>query len=351
MANLTETAYYTRRAINWSILGLIIYFMLRISWFLIVVIWLWLFPPKPPPPNHGFSILPKLVFPPVATPSSQLNFTLETLNGRVPVSSPAAAVYFMPKSSANLLGLTRTQNFAKRFGFETDPTQEKKNIYTFKDTSYPLRTLRYDIVSNNFTIRYIWEMDATVFERENLYTEKQSQEISTNTLKNYSLLPDDLKNGITRTTYWRITANTLVPATSQAEADAVRVDFFRRDVNGMPVYTANPNEGNTAFIYTGSKNDKKKLILLQYTFWPIDYTRLATYELKTAEQAWSELISNQGYIAHYPNVGSTATVRSIKLVYYDSLEPQMYLQPIFVFEGDDGFVAYVPAVTPAWTEK
>ena len=38
-------------------------------------------------------------------------------------------------------------------------------------------------------------------------------------------------------------------------------------------------------------------------------------------------------------------IRNISLAYYDSDEPQEYLQPIFIFEGDNDFVAYLPAIT------
>jgi len=40
----------------------------------------------------------------------------------------------------------------------------------------------------------------------------------------------------------------------------------------------------------------------------------------------------------------------VYLAYYDSLDPQTYLQPVFVFEGDDDFLAYVPAVEAAWVD-
>ncbi|MBI5619928.1 hypothetical protein HY950_03130, partial [Candidatus Gottesmanbacteria bacterium] len=67
-------------------------------------------------------------------------------------------------------------------------------------------------------------------------------------------------------------------------------------------------------------------------------------------QAWQELQSGMGFIARYPATGASVTVRNVTIAYYDSFEPQMYLQPVFVFEGDDGFVSYVPAVAPPWTE-
>jgi hypothetical protein len=77
---------------------------------------------------------------------------------------------------------------------------------------------------------------------------------------------------------------------------------------------------------------------------------MATYTLKPSSQAWEELTSGKGYILKYPAIGTTVTVRSIRLAYYDSFEPQTYLQPIFVFEGDEGFMGYVAAVASAWTE-
>jgi hypothetical protein len=44
------------------------------------------------------------------------------------------------------------------------------------------------------------------------------------------------------------------------------------------------------------------------------------------------------------------TIRNIFLAYFESEEPQNYLQPIFVFEGDKNFTAYVSAVDPEWID-
>lgn len=350
MATLTETAYYTRRAINWTILGIILYFCLRILWFILVAIYMWLFPPKPPPPNHAFGVLPKLSFPQTATPSVELKFKLETIEGRVPEASATGTVYFMPKQAANLLALTRTQNFAKKLGFETEPTQEKKNIYIFKDNTLPLRSMRFDIVSGNFSIRYLWEMDTSIFEEKFLFTDRQARDNSLAFLKSNNLLTTDLVGGYQLTSYLRMVNNQLVPAISYAQADVIRTDLFRADVNSMKIYHAKPKESNLFFAYSGANTDKKKLLLLQYTYWPIDPNTTGTYELKTSEDAWNELIKGGGYIASYPSQGSTVVVRRVTLGYYDSLEPQTYLQPIFVFEGDYDFTAYVQAVSPEWIE-
>lgn len=350
MATLTETAYYTRKYINWTILGIAIYFLLRIIIFILIAIWLWLFPPKPPPPNHAFGVLPKIAFPNVATPSGTLSFKLETVTGSVPAASEAAIVYFMPKSAPNLLALTRTQTFAKDLGFNPEPAQESKNVYTFKDESNPERSLKFDIVSNNFTLRYLWEFDSSIFSENNLPAENKVRNLSINSLENYNLLKDDIKNGRIQVTYLRMTNNQLVPSTSQAESDAVRVDFFRQDLNNLPTYTADPDNANIVFIYSGTSDETRQILLWQYTYWPINYEGVATYALKTSTQAWEELQNGKGFIAKYPSQGSTALVRKIHLGYYDSFTPQNFMQPIFVFEGDYGFVGYVPAVAPPWAE-
>jgi len=39
------------------------------------------------------------------------------------------------------------------------------------------------------------------------------------------------------------------------------------------------------------------------------------------------------------------TIRNIYLAYFEPVTLTNYLQPIFVFEGDNNFVAYVPAIS------
>ncbi len=351
MATLTETAYQTRRAINWTILTIISYIILRISWGIFVAIWLYFFPPQPPPPNHAFGVLPALKFPQeTASASSELTFKLETIEGSVPKASESATVYFMPKSSANLLALNKTQDFAKRLGFDINPIAETKNIYRFNDPDFILRTLRYDIVSNNFLLRYAFEEDIGVFNDKNFLSSDALVSEAKNILQTYDLYSDEIQSGSTKASYRKLVGNTLIPTSSLSVADAVRIDFLRHPIGDTPIVTPIPEEGSISFIFSGSVNDKKRLIELRYTFWPIDYQTTATYALKSSSQAWQELQSGNGYIARYPKTGSSAVIRNVSLGYYDSLSPQTYLQPVFVFEGDNGFMAYVPAVAPPWTE-
>jgi hypothetical protein len=350
MASLTETAYYTRRAINWGILAIISYVVLRFLLGIFVVLWLAVFPPKAPPPTHAFNVIPKLVFPPQATPSGQLTFQLETITGHLPKASESAAVYFMPKAAANLLALTKTQQLAQRLGFDPTPIAESKNIYRFNDTEFPLRRLRYDIVSSNFVLRYAFERDPILFVEKNLPTIESAKIEALSMLQNYDLYNEDLAGGTDVITYLRLVSDKLVPTTSLSQSDAVRIDFFRKPVGNSRIYAPYPEEAPVSIVLTGSTNQKKRVLQFAYTFWPIDYLTKATYALKTPDTAWQELQNGQGYIARYPKTGSTALVRNVTIGYYDSFEPQTYLQPIYVFEGDDGFLGYVPAVSATWVQ-
>jgi hypothetical protein len=350
MASLTETAYYTRRAINWGILAIIGYILLRIFWSIFVMVWLAIFPPKPPPPNHAFGKLPKLAFPATATASGQLTFQLETIEGKILKASESATVYFMPKAAPNLLALTKTQEFAKLLGFDPTPISESKNIYRFNDPEFPLRRLRYDIVSNNFILRYAFEQDPALFTEKNLPTIESATTEALSMLRNNKLYVDDLAGGSTKITYLKLVSDKLISTTSLSQSDAVRIDFFRQPIGSTPIFTPFPDEAPVSIILSGSTSSGKHILQFAYTFWPIDYQTTATYEMKTGDLAWEELRGGQGHIARYPKSGSAAVVRNVYLAYYDSFEPQMYLQPIFVFEGDDGFLGFVPAVSALWVE-
>lgn len=350
MANLTETAFYTRRTVVWVILGVISYILLRIFWGIFVILWLAVFPPKATPPNHAFHKLPHVAFPAQASGSDQLTFQLETIEGRVPLASASASVYFMPKAAANLLALTQTQEFAERLQFDPTPVQESKNIYRFNDADLALRRLRYDIVSNNFVARYAFERDPGLFTEHDVPSADAAKLEAQSMLETFNLYNEDIENGTHTSTFLKLSGDRLISTTSLSQSDAVRVDFFRQRVGGVPVFTDNPDEGNVSIIFSGAKDSKKHVLQFAYTFWPIDYQTSGTYELKSSDQAWQELQNGQGYIARYPKVGTTAVVRNVYLGYYDSFEPQTYLQPIFVFEGDNGFLGYVPAISPEWIE-
>jgi hypothetical protein len=351
MNSLTETAYLARKYINWLILGIIAYIILRILWGMLISVFLSIFPPKPPPPNHAFGILPTIQFPKQASPSAQLTFKLETIEGTVPKASESAYVYFMPKSAPDFLSLNRTQAFASKLQFSPNPVQETKNIYSFSDPKFPQRTLRYDIISHNFTISYTNFSDPLLFNSANLQLPGDLLKQSLNLLQTNNVFPQDFNSTNYSVLYLKLTDGQFTETNRVTLANAIKINLFRNSINGIKVYYPDPSTGPISIIYSSSPEFQKSIIACYYIYWPIDYQTKATYKLKTSLVAWQELNSGLAYIARMPAKGTNVTIRSIHLGYFDSVSPQTYIQPIFVFEGDEGFVAYISAIDPIWVEK
>lgn len=349
MATLTETAYYSRKIINWSFVGLIGLIVARILFSYLVTVLRQAFPAPPLRPNYAFGKLPRISFPQTASPSGELTFTLQTISGTLPVASEAARVFFMPKERSNFLSLSNAQEMVGRIGFTATPRQVASTVYRWIDTRSPLRSFEMDIVNNHFTLAYAYIHDLSLFSEREVPSPVQVTQESQQFLQTLGLtLPDVNLAG--KINYLKLVGDKLEPTTSQSQAEAVQADLFRKDTDSMRVVTDSPEEGIITFFFSGSRRSDRRLLSAKYSYWPVDLRTAGIYKLKTSQQAWAELGEGKGYFASLPRGEVQIVVTNVYLAYYDSREPQLFLQPVFVFEGDPKFVAYVPAVAPPWTE-
>ena len=110
-----------------------------------------------------------------------------------------------------------------------------------------------------------------------------------------------------------------------------------------------PPEYDKSYTYvlvSSSTENKNKVIEAQYKFWPIATDNFGTYPIRSSAEAWQEVLDGNGVVASYGQnpLDTVIIIRRIYLAYYDSGMPDNYLQPIFVFSGDNGFAAYTPAI-------
>ena len=143
-----------------------------------------------------------------------------------------------------------------------------------------------------------------------------------------------------------------VPTNSLSKAQLVRVNFFRQDLDGFkiipPLFS---HSYNYALYNPPSSSSPSQIIELSYTFWPIAFDDFATYPLISSTTAWQDLLDGYATVINMgTNQPDNIIIRNIYLAYYDSEESQTYMQPIFVFEGDNDFVAYLPAIMSQWLE-
>lgn len=349
MATLTETAYFTRRTIKYGSVGLVVFLILYFAWGIGSTYWRKIHPSPPPPPTVSFGKLSALSFPKKENLPS-FSYRLETIEGTTPKLASVGRVYFMPKPAATLLGLDFAREMAKKIGFLGEPTKVSDRVFRFLGQNTNT-ILEMDIISQKFSLFYDFQNDQSILAEKKLPSDEQAVMEAKNFLRQAELLPQDLEEGQAKVSYFRFVAPNLMPALSLSEADFVRVDLFRVNLDDWKILPPNPAEAQVSFLFSGSRELGKRITRVDYNSRPISFDNPATYPLKTSQAAWQELGEGKGYIASLGNnQDGRITVRKIYLAYYEPDTIQDFLQPIFVFEGDNNFVAYVPAVDPQWTE-
>lgn len=346
MATLTETAYYTRRILTIGGILLAGFIVLRISINLTLKIWRRLHPAPPPKPTVSFGKIPQLAFP--ESQSAGLTFKLETIEGKLPKLTNIAKVYLMPKETPTFLTLDKAKEKAAALGFRGQPEVISQNLYRWRNNS---TTMEMDIYTGNFKLRFPYKDDQSLLVNKNLASSQQAIQEAKNFLGGRNLLGKDLSAGLGEAIYFRFVPPDLVPAASLSEADFVRVNLFRADMDEMKILPPDPKHSLVSFLFSGSRDGTKRIVEIDYNYFPVDQEIFATYPLRSVDTAWQELQQGNGYIANSgENGGTSATIRKVYLGYFDASSPQNYLQPIYVFEGDNGFIAYTAALDPKWLE-
>lgn len=352
MLTLTEAAYYTRRFFKYAFIAIIALIILRMTLSVINSFWRGIYHPPPRTLiDARFGKLPPIKFPSERAPTEPITYTQEFIGGTLPESSPSAIVYFTPKPSPNFLSLERAKDFAKNLGFQTEPVALSQTLYQWTDTELPLRYLKKDIVTGSFSLNYDFYKDPTILTEKSLPYGKAAISEAFGSVGKYGLDTSSMDESNARVSFWKSSGSQLLPAPSVSEADIVRVDLFRTSIHNFSLVTPNYREALVYFLFSGSSG-KKRVLSFRYIFRTIEQGIFANYPIKTTKKAWEELEAGKGYIANWGAVkGTHATIRKVYLAYYDSYEYEPYLQPVFVFEGDEGFVIYVSAVTDDWVEQ
>lgn len=97
--------------------------------------------------------------------------------------------------------------------------------------------------------------------------------------------------------------------------------------------------------WVASGENEASVMAADFTHQTIDQTDTsATYPLITAQQALDNLKNGKGYVAAYYGNDPKILINNVYLAYYLGKTIQDYLMPVIVFEGQNGFMAYVSAL-------
>lgn len=346
MVSLTDTSYYSRKLVKFSVIGLISLVVLRAGWIQFSRWWKAKNPPPPPSPTTAFGMLPRPRFPEGIKVKPEL-FKLETVSGSLPDLGTQAKVYFMPVYRANVYGLELSTDLASKLGFTGDPIRVDEQIYEWEKLGDLAGKLTINLVTGHFSLITKWNQDQELSQGE-APADAGAKAAAQGFLRSTGLWTDDLEIGMAKTEYLKGEEGELKPVLSQSEANFTRIHFFRAKVVDNEVVTWDQEQALVQITVGGT--GIRQIVEVRYKYSPVEINEFETYPLKTSAEAWQMLQAGKGSIVRAPG-GDQITVRTIDLVYYDADMPQEFMQPIYRFSGDSGFVGYVPAVQDKWLSQ
>lgn len=302
-------------------------------------------PPPPVPPTVSFGKLPVIAFPQNVT-TAKLQFNLNTISGNLPAFGDRATIYDMQQTQPSLLALGSATTLANNMGYTGNSTQISDSEYQWTNTDDIPKTLLLNIFSNNFTISSPYQSSQDILQANNLPDQNSAISTVTSFLQSANILPTDINTSKTKATLLSITNGQLTPATSLSNTQIIQVDLFQNDMHGLPIFYPNPTHSTMTF-YVGGGSTQAQIVQASFYHQSIGQDN-ATYPIISAQEAFNALKNGQGYIAFYDGSSTTISIHNVVLGYYMSDNPQKFLMPIIVFEGDSGFFAYVPAVKGEW---
>ncbi|MBU0579419.1 hypothetical protein KKE34_02650 [Patescibacteria group bacterium] len=347
---LTEATHFGRLFIKYGGIMLAVLIVGRIFLRSSIAFWRAMNPPPPPPPTVGFGRLPTINFPEKTDKDKPESYTLETPTGTTPGFGDRAKVFLMLRSTPSLLSDQRAKQIASSYNFIFEPEVIGANIYRWRKSQPLEMQLEMDIFNHHFEISSNYLSLPELLANSNLPDDFEAVQRVKNFLKTTNLLPSDVASAAGEIVYLKSLGGELKQAVSFSDADFLQVDLNRFPINGIHrMFGPNGYEGAIHAIISGALSGSSSIVSLDYTYQAVDYQQYETYPIRSSQQAWKILQSGEAYIA---DLGSQPAViiRKVMLGYFDSKEEQNYLQPIYVFEGDDGFLGYVSAISPEYVQ-
>jgi len=347
-ANLTQVAYISRQTVKFGLIFLVLFMVGRTFLSAFSAYWIASHPAPPPPPTVGFGLLPPLKFPSKAQADKPTTYQMETATGGWSSLGDRAKVFLMIKANPSLLDDEKAKAIAASFDFVFAPEVVSSEVYRFAKTQPLSSTFELQTRTHDFTLSTDYLSHPELLAAKEVPDQATALSSVKTALGGAGLLSSDLATSSGEIIYLKALGTQLTPALSFSDADLVQVDLPRTPIdNQYRFYAPAGNKANIHALVTGA--GKESLVELTYHLQAIDYSQVQTYPLRPVQTAWKILQSNEGFVA-VKGDQDTAVVRKVSLGYYDDSQEQEYLQPIYVFEGDGGFLGYVSAVDPAYIQ-
>ncbi|PIR80297.1 MAG: hypothetical protein COU25_00735 [Candidatus Levybacteria bacterium CG10_big_fil_rev_8_21_14_0_10_35_13] len=364
MFTLTNASSETKTILKWGgiILGaaVVIFIIFRVVLFLGQAI----FPPPPPKPTLGFE---KLTYPkfPRSVTGKTFTYYINTVTGDLPQLPAVAKINRIEFPKPDLLSLKNAGDRVAKVGFTKGPVKISNTLYEWtNDTENSTNTLkkkiRVNILNFNFNVTSDPFSNPDVVAGKNLPTKEGAISSAENFLKSSGYLKNsdreneeekegDIDLTKTQTKIYSLQNGGFIEASSISSAQVIQVIFSQKDIDDIPIVYKKPGQSNIDVLIVGG-SFQGQVLAANYTLHAVSDAS-STYPILTSQQAFEELKKGNAFIASYNGNQTNISIKKVYLAYFFSDQAQEYTMPVIVFEGDEGFFAYVRAVTDEWVNK
>lgn len=297
------------------------------------------FPSPPPSPTVAFEKLPDTDLSQAAKPP-KTTYILETITGNLPTNLPAYSKVFTVAPDRHLFGdLARTREKAAQIGFEGEPALLADTIVKFTDEKKAHRTLTIETASGNFKLESDFLNDPEI-KSTRAPIEEEARKKARDFFQDLGLTNTDFTDDTIE--LLKITEGKLIGATGLFEANLIRVNFKRQDLDKIPVFQAQKGVSQIWALVGGSE-----VVAAQMETASVQKYKFATYPLKPITVAFEDLKAGLAGLDQKP-VSDNFIIKDVTLGYVEPALSDQYLSPVYVFHSPQGLRAFVPAVGKEW---
>lgn len=300
-------------------------------------------PPPPAPPTVAYGKLPAIDLSSGIQSDTNISYKVETISGDIPNLASRAKVFKIKRGEDTFGILGKAEEKAQALAFSPTPEEMTASQLTFVDPKIVDRTLTIDTSTGNFKLDSNFYSDPEVIDTRPKSIESAKSiavEFLSNFETNQKLYPPEKMT----TSLFRIENGGLVDAISLSFANLVKVNFYKADLDKIPVLYLNADDPLVWALVSQSSVLKAEKSVNE-----IQKNNFATYPLKGASTAFKQLEQGGGVFNKLPQ-SDIFIIRNVKLAYIETRKFQPYCQPVYIFEGDDGVMAFVGAVSGEWID-
>ena len=343
MASLTNTAAVTRKIL--TVIGLTIgaSLLLLVIYNVGLGIYRSFVPEKPPAAFVAFGKLPPIVLNEGYQPPKGVTYRIETVTGELEELPADLKVFSIDLPEVKFGDVARTNSWADSLGFQIPPVANTNGIATFAGKT-DSRTLKLGITSQQGIIESDYFNNLDVISKKH-GGEAVAQGVADKVVDVFGIKVEEYPKDKISYVMYKVDNGKLVEVSGLSATNLIRVNYFRADIDNIPVVYPTSTQ---AKVWVLASNDTAVAASVDIT--RIQPYRFSTYPLKGVNKALAELRAGKAIYSDELE-SSVFDIREVALGYLDTKAYQPFLQPVYIFRGNNDVDAYVGAVADSYIRR